>query len=880
MATHVSQRRAQERIEREKTIAVVEETKKGIVSNLKGWLKGGSKGGSSKSAGVGKSNNKDARNNGARASTIKIGGAHRVKYTDAELEAAVKLGRFATVRRRLKDISQQRKKVQHYIRSICLHVLFTFIFVYNIWVSDEERYYSVNALREMFVHEEFGENSVLSYPDVVTVAEMYDWMDSVLVGNFYGAATFDDADDDIARLDGLNTDRWMLGGVFRKIGGVRIGTIRANRRWCGTTTNLFTKNDTAKMACFEKGPYSLRNTNAWENKSDFGNLNDPFIWGGWNGTATSARRAERFTEQTTYRGDQHYNSPAYSFVLPQTDANEAARLVTWARENQFVDYSTRAVIVDMSVINGATNQIITMRFVFSFAGWGGIVPFHEFTSVDPDPIPILTIDFANLATSDMLVIFEVLFYAYFVLEHLYRMAFEWCHHNEEYDSQACGHHLQLPRNYLKHIWADPPEMWQLVNMFFYGVAWSMKLLALQSRPTDQIMEQDGYVALRSFTELTAYTRYALFPTTVAIFFRLLFFMAIVPHFGVITSALSRSLAGLSGWMFVYMVQAGMWVIISISLYGTKLESFRSTQHAFTSIFQMSILGENIIPDILQVDGSPFAYGYILLFYVLNTLMLLNMMIAIISDAYVDAKEAMEKGDHPDVRIGREIHRYFMLKMWKIPLLGRWLKTRYINYGQARRNAIHRTVTADMTLHQQLKAVAAKDRAIEKKKSRSRTSPLGAPAGSTLAQRQSAMNTTRLNFGGSVRRHSKYAVAEGELGGDHGLYHDQRITKTAAQQTLKELRVVARRLNELSELVHSNMASGGGGGGGMIGGPHINSVDDFLFHQRTGKGGMLYGPNSGPHFLLDGQPGQDHAVVEMTEFGGSSAYGSNDQHGVV
>lgn len=54
------------------------------------------------------------------------------------------------------------------------------------------------------------------------------------------------------------------------------------------------------------------------------------------------------------------NSPAYSFVLPQTDAVEGARLIRWARDNQFVDYSTRAVIADMSVLNGATNQVITI----------------------------------------------------------------------------------------------------------------------------------------------------------------------------------------------------------------------------------------------------------------------------------------------------------------------------------------------------------------------------------------------------------------------------------------------------------------------------------------------------------------------------------------
>ena len=856
MAAHIGNRRAQQRVEREKIESKVKNTKSSLANNIKSWLH---------PAGKHKANEHQVLGVSSDRSRHK-------PYTDREMEAAIKLGRFVSVRKRLKDIARQRKKVQHYIRAIFLHLVFTIIYVSNIWVSDEERYYSVNALREMFVYEEFGDDSIMSLPAIITVAEMYDWMDSVLVGNFYGPATFDNAGDDVKRLDGLSTEKWLLGGVFRKVGGIRIGTIRANKltHGCNIKTDLFVQNDTRRVSCYEKGPYSHRNRASWENMSDFGNMEQPFKWAGWNGTDTAARRAEQFTTQTTYRGDQHYYSPAYSFVLPQTDSIEAARMIKWAKENQFVDYSTRAVIVDSTVLNGQTNQIITMRFIFSFSGWGGVVPYHEMVSVDPDPIPILTIDFANLVFSDLLVILEVIFYVYFVFEHVYRMVFEWCHYEQDLEAVSNCKKAQPPINYIHHLWNDPPEMWQLVNMFFYSAAWTLRIQALWYRPSEQAMEQDGYVPLRSFTELTAWTRYAYFPTTLAIFFRMLYFMAIVPRFGVITSALSRSIAALLGWLFVYLIQAGMWVIISVSLYGTKLESFRSTQHALMSIMQMSILGENIIPSILEVDGSEFSWVFIILFYLINTLMLLNMMIAIISDAYVDAKEAMETGNHPDVRIGREIYRYFMLKIWKIPLVGSWFKSRYINYGLQKKNAIHRKITKDMSLHQQLKAMAAKERgtANNRIKNTSRRSSLGGSGGfgssSALPQ-----------FGGrSSRLSSKYAVMEGENIFEHDLQHNQRIAKTAAQQTLKELRSLAHRVDSLVQSLNSHIST--------TGGAQANNLDDFLFHQKQGKGGMLYGSKGGPHFVLDGQPGLDHSVVGVTQIGhmpGGRAR-SNEDYGVL
>ena len=52
MAAHLGQKRAQERIEREKTIAIAAETKKGIVTNLKNWMSGADKGSGGRRAAV------------------------------------------------------------------------------------------------------------------------------------------------------------------------------------------------------------------------------------------------------------------------------------------------------------------------------------------------------------------------------------------------------------------------------------------------------------------------------------------------------------------------------------------------------------------------------------------------------------------------------------------------------------------------------------------------------------------------------------------------------------------------------------------------------------------------------------------------------------
>ena len=106
--------------------------------------------------------------------------------------------------------------------------------------------------------------------------------------------------------------------------------------------------------------------------------------------------------------------------------------------------------------------------------------------------------------------------------------------------------------------------------------------------------------------------------------------------------------------------------------------------------------------------------------------------------------------------------------------------------------------------------------------------------------------------------------------DHELHHDQRITKTAAQQTLKELNCGSPP-RRAPELVRKSIGGFSGAGD--------HTVDDFLFNQKSGKGGLKYGPTQGPHFILDGQPGQDHAVVEMTKLTPEGLSGMG-QYGVL
>ena len=62
----------------------------------------------------------------------------------------------------------------------------------------------------------------------------------------------------------------------------------------------------------------------------------------------------------------------------------------------------------------------------------------------------------------------------------------------------------------------------------------------------------------------------------------------------------------------------MFLMAGIQLFGTKLSGFRNLSAAFWSIFQMAMLGENFIEDMLNADRNLITGLYIVMFYVINT----------------------------------------------------------------------------------------------------------------------------------------------------------------------------------------------------------------------------------------------------------------------
>jgi hypothetical protein len=736
----------------------------------------------------------------------------RPQATKEEVDAAIKLGRFVTVRRRLKAIAARRRKVQRYIKSIVVFLVFIVVFVLRNSSSDEDLFYSADKISEIFVEPK-------DYGDIHTVSGMWEWLSGTLCDNYYGQATFDG-------VENPSRDRWLF-GTYRKVGGLRIGTLRVKKKSCGISSKMFNATDNQKLICYGYGEKNLWDTLA-EDTESYGKDNSTlFTWSGWNNTDADARRSEGwFLTQSTYPNAHSYSSPAFAFVLPQTDKEKALSLINFAKNNGYVDFQTRMVMLDMTLLNGQTNSIMTLRFMFAMSKSGGVLATYEFMQVETEAIDFASTNFADMDQKAVWMLLELAFYIYFIIEIFVNM---WLDHCKPADPDVDGDNIPCwksnliyrPKNYYLHLVDDLPDTFQLFNVVFYLIHWMLRIHAASSSPRDITFDTDFYIPIRGYSEALAYKRYAMVMVIFCVFFRFIFYLAIVPEFGVITSALTKSIRAIAGFIGVFFFFTVMFLMAGIQLFGTKLSGFRNLSAAFWSIFQMAMLGENFIEDMLNADRNLITGLYIVMFYVINTTMLLNMAIAIISDAYAESRQEIDDGKDADVKIGREIYRFLMLKIWKIPFIGSYLKTRYINYGELQHVRLRRSASGKLTLHQQIRLQQQQIEADRKRR---------------IGDLPTNKNAER---------------------------HEARITKTAAQQTLKELRLLSARFKELSSFVHGNVHSSGGLGGGRN-----ESVEEFLFAHRKKNTGNF--GSSQPSFVVDGVSARNHAIVNVVEIDNGKA----------
>jgi hypothetical protein len=352
---------------------------------------------------------------------------------------------------------------------------------------------------------------------------------------------------------------------------------------------------------------------------------------------TVMKQRDAFNSQFETKNWNVYPVPAYSIVIP-TDLgfDSAEKVIKSLVESHYIDLHTRAIFVDMSVYNPMLDRMCYIRLIGEITSAGGVMPDSEFVVVQLWEMVGRTEDYIYIFLKSMV----ALFYCYYFSELLPKMfpdyRFNW----------------GFFKSFLNSA--------QLANIVFFCTSTFLQYYA------DALFPEDFNVNGDKFIEMLPSVKFRVEATKIAginVFLNWFKFISILsydPNFGLINNTLARSASGVCGFAVVFFIIFSGFAQAHCLIFVGRLANFRTVGESFYALLR-SLLGDF---DFTELQEAHFVMGpmFFLIFVVLAVFVVLNMLIAIISDAYETCREEMK--DYPPVNIVAEVKDYILTLLLK------------------------------------------------------------------------------------------------------------------------------------------------------------------------------------------------------------------------
>jgi len=562
------------------------------------------------------------------------------------------------------------------IKEIVLYIVFMFFFTLSTTqgLVDNSYFNFGSALKESLTGVEMKQEHSPSFDknfyDVGTVEEFYQWMESALVHTVYTPNTFD-ADPGYAFQNGSSRLGYTLGyGKF--LGPIRISQLRSQAFNCDDRVQgVLTAN--YSFRCFGSRDYMNfgQFTKKTELKDDFSNFTavlntsagpvhgvQNFLYNGVTikngedgeivavpiedgsgvGSVDQSRKLYRSDFTTPLRGTT-YPVPAYGVVMPTNlGITTAEKIILSLKESHYIDLHTRAIFVDMSVYNPMLDRMIYARLVGEITTAGGVMPDSEIRVVQLWKFVGRPEDYFQIGNEGVVALFYVYYFFQMLPKMFPKYRFSWA----------------FFKSFLNCA--------QFANIVFFVSGTSMLWYA------DTLFPEEFDVNGDTFIEMWPSVRFRADATKIAginVFLNWFKFISILsydPNFGLINNTLARSAEGVVGFAIVFAIIFIGFAQAHCLIFVGRLENFRTVQESIFCLLR-SLLGDF---DFSELEDAHFFMGPVLflIFVGLAVFVVLNMLIAIISDAYETCREEMK--DYPPVSIFAEIRDYILtllLKGW-------------------------------------------------------------------------------------------------------------------------------------------------------------------------------------------------------------------------
>jgi len=566
---------------------------------------------------------------------------------------------------------EAENKAARALRDMLIYLIFMgfYIAVTMRGLNDTHAFYMTEAVRGQFIGVEMTDNYVPNFAKtwegISSVEEWYTWLDSAFKHTVFSPATFDGGVRHTGATPRLHFRKGYALSFNKIVGTVRIGQARVRKTACAKDQvpdelKWGTSSTSAhNYSCFG----NLETSGAWdrdfEDTAAYGNFTAPrtnlsttFRYDGIvgatgaplpAGTVQSLRGQDGQVWSSSQTGLK-YDTPSHWVLLdPTQGVAENGAAIGAFFDSGYVDLHTRALVVDLTVYNPQLERMLNVRLVAEVLAGGGMVPNHEFHSMR-----IYASHTAEDRKEFWMAIVVGLFYLYYSAEE----AIELWHDG--------------PRTYF----SSTLNCAMVLNILLFVLQVYYRALSSSNAPALAYVDAgDSFIDFRAAMQATRFSNDIGAINTFLNWFKMIAYLSYIPTFALLTDTLKVAAPEIFGFSFVFAIVFFGFAQAHTMVFGGRVEGYRTLGNSMYMLTR-SLLGDFDFEEMRRNEPT-IGPLFFVLFICLAVFVILNMLIAIVSDAYSTCRELMKKKKKVD--IVAEMSVYIRDTVESIPFLGPRIK---------------------------------------------------------------------------------------------------------------------------------------------------------------------------------------------------------------
>eukprot|EP00759_Apiculatamorpha_spiralis_P036088 PhF_6_TR36471/c0_g1_i1/m.53529/K04990/PKD2L1; polycystin 2L1 len=535
-------------------------------------------------------------------------------------------------------VRHQRAKASDQL-GLAFYIPFLILFViYLVTGKGVGRGYSYAAAAlNSITGNEFGitpTNSAKFFSDISDTGNLFDWMNGPLLNSFWGSDNTSDA----------------RGKVFwqsRGIGALKIRQARIVPRACSdgvqtlldlgraeiTNAQYLSRMNEFTKTCYPDPIDGDPARDLTYNNLPDGTLSDPENPWMYRGCSQLNGSMRVYGRHTTYPCGG--NAMVLPFAMSRADVNARIDIlkngITGKDGNTvpWIDEATRAIIVEFITYNQNIRMFLFGQFLVEITAGGALFPSRTIVLFDMHQ------------WSDHTTAYWFFFFVYFLyvigyaLHFVYRIQRDTAHRMNQ--KRQFGWRNAI-KNFSILVFRDPWIPFDFINLSIFVVVFALRFAWMQMGLKGQSpLQTSNYPNYEDIANV--YHALSMLDAMNALlcFVRIFYYVRLNGRLNVLTNTVERALPSLVGIIVVFFIVFTGFALMGMVAFGHISEEFKDWDATVSALSRM-LVGDFDYPA-LRAERREFTGVFFVLYIILCVFLLLNMVIAVLSDAFGEVEGA-------------------------------------------------------------------------------------------------------------------------------------------------------------------------------------------------------------------------------------------------